>query len=46
MGLIEREVIPTTPVQILYRPTTDGAELMTALQPLIAWGIRHFILDG
>jgi DNA-binding HxlR family transcriptional regulator len=46
MGLVEREVIPTTPVQILYRPTKDGAGLMTALQPLIAWGTRHFILDG
>ena len=46
MGLIEREVIPTTPVQILYRPAKDGDELMTALQPLIAWGTRHFILDG
>jgi DNA-binding HxlR family transcriptional regulator len=45
MGLIEREVIPTTPVQILYHPTKEGAGLMSALQPLIAWGTRHFILD-
>ncbi len=40
-GFIEREVIPSTPVQILYRPTPAGAELMAALQPLADWGQRH-----
>jgi DNA-binding HxlR family transcriptional regulator len=41
IGLIEREVIPTTPVQIIYRATPRGIELTAALQPLIAWGTRH-----
>ena len=35
--LVVREVIPTTPVQIRYRPSPEGAELIKALQPLIAW---------
>jgi DNA-binding HxlR family transcriptional regulator len=35
--LVVREVVPTTPVQILYRPSPSGAELIKALQPLIAW---------
>jgi DNA-binding HxlR family transcriptional regulator len=41
LGLIEREVIPTTPVQVLYRPTPRGMELAAAMQPLLAWGSRH-----
>ncbi|MEV4541673.1 winged helix-turn-helix transcriptional regulator [Micromonospora echinaurantiaca] len=40
-GLIERTVIPTSPVQIRYAPTRDGAELMRVLQPLVDWGHRH-----
>jgi DNA-binding HxlR family transcriptional regulator len=36
-GLIRREVIPTTPVQILYEPSPMGAGLIEALQPLIEW---------
>jgi DNA-binding HxlR family transcriptional regulator len=35
--LIRREVVPTTPVQILYTPTATGAGLINALQPLLAW---------
>jgi DNA-binding HxlR family transcriptional regulator len=35
--LLVREVVPTTPVQILYTPSASGAELIKALQPLIAW---------
>jgi DNA-binding HxlR family transcriptional regulator len=35
--LLRREVVPTTPVQILYTPTSTGAELINALQPLLAW---------
>jgi DNA-binding HxlR family transcriptional regulator len=41
LGLLQREVIPTTPVQILYHPTARGRELVEALQPLVAWGSRH-----
>lgn len=40
LGLIDREVVPTTPVQILYRPTARAEELVAALQPLVAWGAR------
>lgn len=40
-GLLVREVIPSTPVQVLYRPTPAGAELIAALQPLGEWGHKH-----
>jgi DNA-binding HxlR family transcriptional regulator len=40
-NLVVREVVPTTPVQILYRPSHSGAELIEALQPLIAWSGRR-----
>jgi hypothetical protein len=39
-GLLEREVIPTTPVQVRYHLTTRGADLMRALQPLGEWSQR------
>jgi DNA-binding HxlR family transcriptional regulator len=39
--LVVREVVPTTPVQILYRPSPTGAELIKALQPLIAWSAHR-----
>ena len=41
LGLLERQVIPTTPVQILYRPAPGGNDLIAALQPLVNWGDRH-----
>ncbi|MGI5523800.1 winged helix-turn-helix transcriptional regulator [Micromonospora sp. CA-259024] len=41
-GLIERTVIPTSPVQIQYAPTRDGRELMMLLQPLIDWSHRRY----
>ena len=41
LGLVEREVIATTPVQVLYRPTTLGVELIAALRPLLDFGARH-----
>jgi Predicted transcriptional regulators len=41
LDLIEREVIPTMPVQVIYRPTPEGAQLMAALQPLVHWGLQH-----
>jgi DNA-binding HxlR family transcriptional regulator len=37
VGLLRREVIPTTPVQIHYDPSPMGNGLIEALQPLIAW---------
>ncbi len=36
-GLLRREVVPSTPVQILYEPSGLGDGLITALQPLIEW---------
>jgi DNA-binding HxlR family transcriptional regulator len=39
-GLLEREVIPTAPVQVRYHLTTRGADLMRALQPLGEWSQR------
>ena len=38
--LIEREVLPTTPVQVRYRLTQRGAELLDALAPVTAWEHR------
>jgi len=39
-GLVRREVIATTPVQIRYALTEAGLDLMQSLQPLAAWGHR------
>ena len=40
-GLIERTVIPSTPVQILYALTPDAEELISALLPLSHWSERR-----
>jgi DNA-binding HxlR family transcriptional regulator len=39
-GLVAREVVPTMPVQVAYRLTPSGSELMASLQPLVQWGLR------
>ncbi|MFD4024876.1 winged helix-turn-helix transcriptional regulator [Streptomyces sp. NPDC058576] len=39
--LIERVVVPTTPVQITYRPTERGAGLMHVLHPLVEWSVKN-----
>jgi DNA-binding HxlR family transcriptional regulator len=39
-GLVAREVVPTMPVQVTYRLTPSGRELMASLQPLVRWGLR------
>lgn len=36
-GLLRRDVVPSTPVQILYEPSSLGDGLITAMQPLVAW---------
>lgn len=36
-GLLDREVIPSTPVLIRYSLTPDGHEMMRALLPLVKW---------
>ncbi|MFF0450284.1 winged helix-turn-helix transcriptional regulator [Streptomyces sp. NPDC004609] len=40
-GLIDRTVIPTTPVQIRYRLAPDGQALVDALVPLAQWSLRR-----
>ena len=39
-GLVTREVVATTPVQIRYGLTPSGADLMAALQPITGWSQR------
>ncbi|MEV4410306.1 helix-turn-helix domain-containing protein [Catellatospora sp. NPDC049609] len=41
VGLLERQVIPSTPVQILYAPSARGMELLDALRPLLDWTNRN-----
>jgi DNA-binding HxlR family transcriptional regulator len=40
-GLIERAVVPSTPVQIRYQLTPDGQALVNALQPLAQWSMKR-----
>lgn len=40
-GLIERTVVPSTPVQITYTLTPDAVDLIQALQPLSRWSEQH-----
>ncbi len=37
-GLVERDIIASTPVQVRYSLTARGASLLKALEPLMAWG--------
>ncbi|MFC7491755.1 MULTISPECIES: winged helix-turn-helix transcriptional regulator [unclassified Knoellia] len=39
-GVVERDVIPTTPVSVRYRLTPRGRELLAAMQPLVAYHMR------
>ncbi|WUD70749.1 helix-turn-helix transcriptional regulator [Streptomyces sp. NBC_00510] len=45
-GLIERTVMPTTPVQIRYSLTPDGQSLLSALQPLAQWMAHRSVRAG
>lgn len=38
--IVEREVIPTTPVSVRYRLTPRGRDLLTAMQPMVAYHLR------
>jgi DNA-binding HxlR family transcriptional regulator len=38
--LLEREVVASTPVQVRYRLTPRGADLLESLQPLVIWEQR------
>lgn len=39
-GLVERTVIPSTPVQIRYGLTATGSDLIRILHPLVQWAKR------
>lgn len=39
-GLVVRDVVPTVPVQILYRLTPAGSDLIRILHPLVQWSQR------
>lgn len=39
-GLVHRDVIASTPVQVRYRLTASGNDLLDSLQPLVGWGQR------
>jgi DNA-binding HxlR family transcriptional regulator len=39
--LIERTVFPTTPVQVHYRPTDRGRDLLRILQPLVGYAYKY-----
>ena len=43
--ILARDVVPSTPVQVTYRLTPRGHELMAALQPLVRWGVRWHAQD-
>ncbi|MDX3356276.1 helix-turn-helix domain-containing protein [Streptomyces sp. ME01-24h] len=45
-GLIERSVIPSTPVQVRYELAPDGRALIAALQPLAQWSVRRLRRTG
>ena len=45
-GLIERTVIPTTPVLVQYRPTARGRELLHILQPLVGYSKKYESADA
>ena len=40
VGLIRREVIATTPVQVRYYLTEKGDDLMSAMEPMAQWAQR------
>lgn len=45
-GLIERPVIPSTPVQVRYQLAPDGEALIAALQPPARWSTRRLRRSG
>src|SRR6184192_2003169 len=45
-GLVERAVIPETPVRVEYELTTKGRELQNALREIGSWAERWMPLDN
>jgi DNA-binding HxlR family transcriptional regulator len=44
-GLVERAVIPETPVRVEYELTAKGRELQSALREVASWAERWIALD-
>ena len=44
-GLVQRTVIPSTPVQVLYELTDRGLRLIKALQPIVQFGVADRAVD-
>jgi DNA-binding HxlR family transcriptional regulator len=44
-GLVERAVIPESPVRVEYELTTKGRELQSALREIGSWAERWIPLD-
>lgn len=45
-GIIARDVLPTSPVQVRYELTDSGRELITAMEPLGGWGAKWLPTTG
>ncbi len=45
-GLVERHVVPVTPVQVEYRLTPKGRDLEPVLDAIIAWSHAWIPLPG
>jgi len=39
-GIVDRQVMATTPVSVRYRLTPRGRDLLAAMQPLMAYHLR------
>ena len=45
-GVVERTVIPETPVRIEYRLTDSGRDLIPALDAMSEWAEKWVVLEG
>ncbi|PMR62713.1 transcriptional regulator [Verrucosispora sp. ts21] len=41
LGLLARTVVPSSPVQVYYTPTSHAMNLLQAVRPLARWGEQH-----
>jgi DNA-binding HxlR family transcriptional regulator len=45
-GLVERRVVPSTPVQVEYHLTRKGADLEEVMQAVVTWSHRWLPVPG
>ena len=45
MGLVEKKVVSTSPVSIIYELTDKGKALAVALKPIEKWAQEHVTLE-